>query len=284
MSRLYEALQKSSAGDANAALASVPGLTGPAATVREAEVTVTGLNEVATLAIPARPEHRLVALWEERGGGAERIRTLATRLKHLQQRRSLKKLLITSCVQSEGKSVIAANVAITLARRGSQRVLLVDGDSRQPMLTEMMGLRNQPGLADAWQERQSIIRYLRRYERFPLWFLPAGRVLEQPLEMLQSESLPSMMSELNGCFDWIIIDSAPVAPVADSSVWAVMCDGALLVVRSGVTPKKVLGKAAASLEKGKLIGVVLNDCSDPSQHYYSQYYKPNGQKTPGQAS
>ena len=283
MSRLYEALQKSSAGEASSALAAVPALAGPAAAVGEAEVTVAGLNEVPTLAISARPENRLVALWEERSVGAEGIRTLATRLKHLQQRRSLKKLLITSCVEGEGKSVIAANLAITLARRGSQRVLLVDGDSRQPTLTDMLGLNDAPGLADAWQERCSIIRHLRRYERFPMWFLPAGRTLEQPLEMLQSETLPQMMSELNGCFDWIIIDSAPVAPVSDSSVWAVICDGALLVVRAAVTPKKVLDKVPASLEKGKLIGVVLNDCADPSQHYYSQYYKPDGRKAPGQA-
>jgi len=284
MSRLYEALQKASGGEASAALASVPALAGPAAAVGEAEVTVTGLNEVATLSIPARPENRLVALWDERGVGAERIRTLATRLKSLQQRRSLKKLLIASCVQDEGKSVIAANLAITLARRGSQRVLLVDGDSRKQALTEMLGLEDHPGLADAWQERQSIVRHLRRYERFPMWFLPAGRTLEQPLEMLQSETLPQMVSELNGCFDWIIIDSAPIAPVADSSVWSALCDGVLLVARSAVTPRKVLSKVTASLEKGKIIGVVLNDCADSSNHYYSQYYKPGGQKTAGQAS
>jgi capsular exopolysaccharide synthesis family protein len=283
MSRLYEALQKSG-GEASAALESVPVLAGAATAVTETEVTVTGLNEVPRLSIPFQPESRLVALWEERSVGAERVRTLATRLKHLQQKRGLKKLLITSSVQGEGKSIIAANLAITLARRGSQRVLLVDGDSRQPTLSELLGLSDQPGLADAWQERQSIIRHLRRCEGFPLWFLPAGRTLEQPLEMLQSEALPPIMNELNGCFDWIIIDSAPIAPVADSSVWAVLCDGALLVVRSAVTPKKVLGKVNGSLDKGKVIGVVLNDCSDSGQHYYSQYYSQAGEKKPTPAS
>lgn len=270
MSRLYEALEKANPIETDV-FRLTASATRPAARLGEVGTELTELDEVPTLRIPTVAKNRLVVLWDERSAGAEQIRILAMRLRQLQQVRKLKKVLITSGVKNEGKSVIAANLAINLARHGSQRVLLVDGDTRQPMLDDMLGLSAQPGLVDAWQDHRATAGLLRRCEGFPMWFLPAGRALEQPLQMLQSESLPKMMSEFNGCFDWVIIDSPPVVPLADSRVWATVCDGVLLVVRAGKTPKKVLAAATASIEKGKLVGVVLNDCAGSSHSYYTDY-------------
>ncbi len=276
MSRLYEALQKFTPVDNSPALLPATAPARPAGTAAAAaKFGLPGLDEAPTLNIPVHPENRLVTLWDESSAGAEKIRILAVRLRQIQQRCGLKKILITSSVKNEGKSVVAANLAITLAHRGSQRVLLVDGDSRQRTLDAIFGVNDAPGLVDAWQQQSSTIRVLWRCDQFPMWVLPAGEALEQPLEMLQSRWLPQTMSELNGCFDWIVIDSPPLAPVVDSSVWATLCDGVLLVARAGKTPTKVLSKVAGAIEKRKLLGVILNDCADnrADYNYYENYNK-----------
>src|SRR5882724_7113882 len=105
--------------------------------------------------------------------GAEKFRTLAARLRYLQNKDELKRLVITSAVQGEGKSLISANLAITLARR--QRTLLIDGDLRRSGLKELFGTQNMRGLTDWWQRSVGISNFLTRVEGLSLWHLSAGQ-------------------------------------------------------------------------------------------------------------
>jgi Mrp family chromosome partitioning ATPase len=107
----------------------------------------------------------------------------------------------------------------------------------------------------------------------PLWFLAAGRPFSHTLEMLQSLRLSALVSHLASTFDWVIIDSPPLAPLADATIWANLADATLLVVRLKRTPAKVFSKVLDSIDKRKLLGVVLNDCTDRHLSYYAQYYK-----------
>ncbi|PYY19649.1 MAG: hypothetical protein DMG60_03370 [Acidobacteria bacterium] len=213
---------------------------------------------------------RLPSLTEPGSAGAQQFRTLAIRLQRFQKAQHLKRLLITSSMKGEGKSVTSANLAVALARR--QKTMLIDGDLYQSGLREVLGSGSQPGLKDWWRGSQSIFSFLRRLDGLQLWYLSAGNANEQPIDIVQSPRLSEMLNEVSVHFEWVIIDSPPLLPVADSSVWATQTDGALLIVKHGITPKVLLQKALQT-DNLKLLGIVANEWEDTSQEYYSHYYK-----------
>ncbi len=229
------------------------------------------LNPLPEFSVAVPPNPRLVAMMEKEGVGAEKFRMLAARLQYLRKQRQLKKLVITSTLKGEGKSVISANLALTLARR--QRTLLIDGDLRQSGLRDLFGNHDLLGLTDWWEEAADITDFLRRVNELPLWYLPPGEATGEPLEILQSQRMSEMLTQVAEWFEWVIIDSPPLAAVADPNVWATQADGTLLVVEQAKTPKKLLGKTLEGIENLKVIGVVVNGSQDTSHQYYRQYYK-----------
>jgi capsular exopolysaccharide synthesis family protein len=216
-------------------------------------------------------ENVLVSLQDSEGLAAEEFRFLGVRLQHLRRDRPLKKLLITSTIPQEGKSVVSANLACTLARNSQQRTLLVEGDVRRPALSQMLGLGPIPGICEYLKDERPLITSIYSLEDSGLWFLPAGNAPKNPLELLQSGRLPAMLDLLTTWFDWIVIDSPPVIPLADTSVWMRLADGILLVVRQGITEKKQLERGLEALENKKVIGALLNGSKRPvrSDYYYS---------------
>lgn len=270
MSRIFEALQhfKATTSDGRSWLPDFNSISANPAVV---EPEIAGLEHVPSVTISPAAESRLVVLTDNLSAGAEKFRILASRLRQLQQKRALKKVLISSSVKDEGKTVIATNAATALAKL-NQRVLLIDGDCHQPSVAKMLGVGPFVGLSEWWQSGEPIANYLRRIEGVPLWFLGSGELLDPPLEMLQSSKLAELLNELGSWFDWVIIDSPPMAPVADSSVWSALTDGTILVARQGKTPMKVFEKTLDSVDKSKLIGLVLNEASDPDRAYCSEYY------------
>jgi capsular exopolysaccharide synthesis family protein len=216
--------------------------------------------------------NRLVCLTDNESLAAEKFRFLGISLQHLRRDRPLKKVLITSTIPQEGKSTVAANLACTLARRTQQRTLLVEGDVRRPSLSQMFGLRAIPGICECLQGERNLMTSVYHLEGPGLWFLPAGSAPGNPLELLQSGRLSAMMDELTAWFDWIIIDSPPVMPLADTSVWMRLADGILLVARQGISEKRQLQRGLEALEPKKMIGALLNGSkrSDRSNHYYAK--------------
>lgn len=262
MSQIFDALQRSGVEIAGLDPSGEP----------SSHIDPAGLDQAPAFAVNAQPESRLVALADELSAGAERIRMLAARLRQLQHQRPVRTLLITSSIKDEGKSLLSTNLACSLARM-KQRVLLIDGDCHQGSLARLLGTSALPGLTGWWRANNSIVNYFRRANDLPLWFLAAGEPSTRVVEMLQSTRFSEMLNHAASWFDWIVVDSPPCAPLADSASWANVADAILLVVRLGKTPRKVLEKARTMLDQQKLLGVVLNDCSDPHSAYYAQYYK-----------
>jgi capsular exopolysaccharide synthesis family protein len=213
---------------------------------------------------------RLVAMFDERSVGAEKFRVLASRLQYFRKQRSLKKVLITSTIKGEGKSLISANLSVTLGRR--YRTLLIDGDLRQPGLTNLLGSNSLPGLTDWWREAEDVTSFLQRVGSLKLWHLPAGQAASQPLEIFQSQRMVEMLDHVDDMFEWVIIDSPPLV-LADPNLLASLADGTLLVVKEGKTPQRQLRKSLESIENLKLVGIVMNGSSDAAHRYYGQYYK-----------
>ncbi|MGH9478041.1 MAG: tyrosine-protein kinase family protein [Terriglobales bacterium] len=231
------------------------------------------LELTARLTPPAPAPAGLVAWAEPQGVGAEQFRRLAVSLQHLRARRTLRRVLITSAAPGEGKSVSAANLALTLARPGTGRVLLLEGDLHRPALLARMGVQFSHGLADWLEGRRELRDCLVRWPTLPFWVLPAARARALPLELLQASPPQEILRQLEPLFDWIVVDAPPLLPMADAAHWAEAADGVLLVVRPGRTRRSDLARARTQLRADRWLGVILNDCNCREHHYYGQYYR-----------
>lgn len=217
---------------------------------------------------------RLVSLSDqfalEYPAAAEAYRLLGVRLRDLRRTRPMKKILLTSTTLQEGKSTVSANLALTQARSGA-RVLVVEGDLRRPGLSHIFGLAERLGISDCLAERAPLNSCIVRIEEPELWIMPAGRSLDDPLALLQSHGLGSMLDQLEDSFETIVIDSPPVLPLADTSIWMRLADGILLVARQGRTEKGHLKRGIEALDRSKLIGALLNCSKTAARHNY--YYQ-----------
>jgi len=226
------------------------------------------------LPIVLPPNSRLVSFTEKDSLAAEKFRFLAVRLRQLQQTRPLKKLLITSTIPEEGKSMLAANLACTLARRKEKKTLLLDGDLRRPTVAKQLGLGHVSGLSECLQDDAKLTATVYRLDALGLWVLPAGSATQNPLELMQSGRLSPVMDQLTEWFDWIVIDSPPVLPFADTIIWARMSDGILLATRQGKTEKKQLQRGLEALEESKLVGAIVNSSRNTAHSDYYHRYQP----------
>lgn len=272
MSRLFEALQRSESERTGVPF-SWPHLTSqPTLVVAEPE---DALNQCQAVTVTPAEDSKLVGLTEKDGLGAEKFRFLAVRLRQLRQTRNIRKVLITSSMAEEGKSLISANLAIAFAHRHVQKILLIEGDLRRPTLLQQFGLPEMPGICEQLQSGGPALSNVLHLANCGFWLLPAGRAPENPIELMQSEHLSTLMDELASVFDWIVIDSPPILPLADTSVWARVADGMLLVVNEGNTKADQLKASMDALNPKNLLGVVLNNCTAVDRsNYYQRYYSP----------
>ena len=239
------------------------------------------LERCPVVSVSIREDSRLVSLGEEGSLGAEKFRFLAVRLRQFRQSRPLKKILITSTIPEEGKSTVAANLACTLARRKPQKTLLLEGDLRRPNIAARFGLRQLPGLCE-WLSAETPTFNIYRLEKLGFWMLPAGTAPQNPLELMQSGKLSPLMEQLEAWFDWIVIDSPPVLPLADTSLWSRLADGILLVTRNGTTEKQQLKRGLEALEKSKLLGALVNSSANAAHSdYYQRYTSPTADSPKG---
>ena len=207
------------------------------------------------------PEQRLVAMAEPDSQGAEMFRVLSTRLAHMQRKRRLQKLLITSSECDEGKSVISVNLALSLARRPNERVLLIEADLRRPTASSLLTTSALTGITEWSEGKLTVDDALYQVSDMPLWFLSAGHGIEEPMPLLESDRFAEMLETISSTFDWVLLDATPMLPMADSTSLSRLVDGVLVVVREGYTRRKVFNKALDSIEKNKLLGMVLNQAS-----------------------
>lgn len=272
MSRLFEALQVSASEKSGVAPAQELALV--TEMFQRVESKAESSDDYRTLQVSPSPKSRLVSLLDKQSLASEKFRLLAVRLRQMQQAKGLKKILITSTIGKEGKSLISANLAITLARKQRQKVLLIEGDLRQPRLAAQFGLDGLPGLCECMASEGGIRDSVYFLDEAQLWFIPAGRPPENPLEVIQSVTLPERLDPLCSTFDWVVIDSPPFLPLADTTVWSRISDGIIMVAREGVTEMNSLKRCLEALPRAKVVGAVLNGCADVDHSNYYQHYAP----------
>lgn len=222
----------------------------------------------------------------DRGEVVEQFRGLRSHLAQARHAAPLKTVLISSGMSTEGKSFVALNLAVSLAR-GNNRVLLIDSDLRRPTLHHWLGAANKPGLSEYLEGLAEQFEILQRHDTKDvgnnplgglanLTFIASGNPCDHSSELITNRRMESLIVSLSQQFDWILIDSPPVLAVPDAVDIARVADGVLLMAREAKTPYQVIQRAQAAFQQFRLLGVVLNAAkgSHLTKYHYSSYYSP----------
>lgn len=252
-----------------------PAPTNPASVISDA---VTGtLPGIASR--PWSPSLDVLPALAGRGGAAEQFRSLRSRLYDYRGFNKLKTVLVSSSMEGEGKSYIASNLAISLARHRSTRVLLIDGDLRRCSLHTTFGTTAEPGLSNYLTGRATALQIMQRAEAVSgedlggglanLTLIAGGNQDERSADLSGNPRFQELLQFATPYFDWVIVDSSPVGLVSDAVNLGRSCDGVLLVVREGVTRYEAAQRAVAEFQATPVLGVVLNASTNaPALSYY----------------
>lgn len=250
---------------------------------------VTRLTKLQTLAgiaqIRGKEDVKLVTFLRPRSPISEAFRVLRTAVQFALIDMAEQTLLVTSAIPDEGKSTVAANLAVVLAQAG-QKVLLIDADLRRPSQHLMFGLpENKYGLTGlllefkggaVWDEKIAGLAdaAVKPTDVEGLFVLPSGPIPPNPSELLGSVKMRELLRGFSQVFDFLILDSSPLLAVTDAAVLSALVGGTILVARASKSRKGLLKQAAAQLHevRAMAIGCVLNAITPGSEGYRAYYY------------
>lgn len=225
-------------------------------------------------ALPALAEH---------GEGVEQFRILRSRIAEFREQGSVKTVLVSSGLPGEGKSFVAANVALAFARHKGNRVLLIDGDMRRSSLHKILGTTAEPGLTEFLSGAMSLTEVMQRPQlagaaslpsgMSSLVFIGGGRDGAKAGDLAASSRFGELIEQAKNTFDWIVVDSSPANLVSDAVNLSRSCDGVLLVGREGVTKFKTAQQAQLQFKTSNILGFVLNAVHKlpAKSDYYGSY-------------
>ena len=201
----------------------------------------------------------LVMVQAPRSAAAEAYRTLSTNIQFSSLDRDVRTLLVTSVGPEEGKSIVLANLAITMAE-GGRRVVMVDCDLRRPSLHAIFGLSDQPGLT-TMMLNESLAPPLQATSFANVSLVAAGPLPPNPAELISSERFTRVLAAIGAEADVVLVDAPPVSAVTDATILATRVDGVLLVVDSGRTRRDPGRRAADQLQRvgARVLGAVLTN-------------------------
>lgn len=199
------------------------------------------------------PEGRLVALDAPESAEAAGFRLLLARLERLAAQRPVRVVAVTSATRGEGRTTVAANLALTAAREGHATVL-VEADLRRPVLAKLLGLAPRAGLAEVLDGTAELSQAIVRVGALSV--LTAGDVRD-PAAAIRSPRIPAVIDALRAAYGYVVLDAPPAIAFADGDRLAAAADAALLVVRAGTTPRAVVRLALDAIGD-RAAGIVLN--------------------------
>lgn len=248
-------------------------------TVRSADAlsALTGSPVLGAIAFdPSAKSSPLIVDDHSRSVRAESFRQLRTNLQFIDVDSPAKTIVVTSSIANEGKSSTATNLAVSFAEAGN-KVLLIEGDLRRPRVAEYLNVEGAVGLTNVLAGQADIEDVLQPWGRGSgLTVLPSGSIPPNPSELLGSENMRQLLGTLKRRYQIVIIDTPPLLPVTDGAIAAASADGAVLVVRHGMTSRHQVTNAVAALHAvdATIMGAVLNmvPLRDADAYGYSYDY------------
>lgn len=206
----------------------------------------------------------------------ESYKTIRTNLKFSLNKEGCRKIAITSALPRDGKSMVSVNLAVSLAQT-NERVLIIDGDLRKARIHKFFGIKNIPGLTNLLGGFSELSEVIKPTDFKNLFVIPCGVVPPNPAELLASDSMKSLISQLEKEFDYILIDTPPVNVVSDALTLTPVVDGFVIVTKQKVNTHPELQRVISSLEfvGAKIIGFILNGVDLREKGKYGYKYKYN---------
>ena len=223
-----------------------------------------------------RIDSRLVTLTAPDTFAAERYQGLRLKIEQMRQKTGLHVIAVTSPGAGDGKTVTSINLAGVLARDSNLRVLLIDADLRRSSVSTQLGLdAGAPGLADLIARSPKPLPALIKHpEICGFDLLPAGSSAMSVQSLFRSDRFAKILEEARGLYDYVILDTPPLAPVFDAAVIQRAVDGVIVVVAADKTPRRLLAVALDLLDPSKVIGIVFNQDQSPLFGYNQSAYRP----------
>lgn len=224
------------------------------------------------------PIPQLVASFQPGSLAAEQFRKLRSHLLKLKNPDMPRAIMVTSATNGEGKTFVAANLAAGIANDLNTHALLIDCDLRNPSLTGWFDLPKTKGLSDYLSGNGVPNEFIFKTNVEKLSLLPAGSIQGNPTELIGSHKMEAFIKELKSQRSnrYIILDSTPILATTEPEVLGRLVDGIIFVVRAGATPRETIQQAIRSLEKEKILGVVLNEIDFKSSALHSRYFGSDG--------
>jgi tyrosine-protein kinase Etk/Wzc len=236
---------------------------------------------------------RLISHFAPKTTSAESYRALRTNINFVKLEKDIKTIVFTSSSPQEGKTTVSCNLAIAMAQAGN-KVLLVDGDFRRPIISKIFGIQSIPGLSDVIlgnYEWRSVVRSItdimmgkmtmEEIMATPgldnLYIMTCGTIAPNPAELVSSHGNENFIKEAHEEYDFVIIDVPPVLAATDAAIWGTRADGVIIVYQVGKIARGALKRAKAQIDnvKARIIGVVLNGLKaeiSPDFEYQDKYY------------
>jgi capsular exopolysaccharide synthesis family protein len=224
---------------------------------------------------PETLSERLIIHLSPKDPIVEAYRALRTSIAFLNPDRPIKKLLVTSTVPGEGKTLTSANLAISFAEIGKQ-VVLVDTDLRRPRQHSYFNINKAPGLTSYLYDGMPLHEAMHEFKtpNFTLRVLPSGKLPPNPVQTLTSARMRELIELLSEENDVVIFDTPPLISVTDPLLLSLQMDGVLMVIKANDTPREAAAQAHGKLKSAHahVLGAVLNNVEVSKVHGYYRYY------------
>lgn len=229
----------------------------------------TGTKSRASRQVKKAPPPLAASGWDERLVSAlgaasvvgEEFRRLRTQILHPPADvKRARTILVTSAAPGEGKTFVCAGLAITLAQGVKEHALIIDCDLRRPAMAALFGLENDRGLADHLRNGVDLGSLIRKTGLDKLSLISSGPPPANPAELLGSEKLPAMISEVSNRYPerYVLVDSPPLLSAAETAILAKLVEGVVLVVRESRSRREDVIQLVNTIGPEKIIGVVFN--------------------------
>ena len=220
------------------------------------------------------PVQELVSFLAPTSLEADQYRMLRHAVERARQDAGWRVFAMTSACAGDGKTITTLNLAGSLAQASDARILIVCADLHRETVSEYLGLdKRQPGLAEAiMNEDFGLADAVRRLDALNISILPTGNVpLSKPYELLASPRFGALLNDARRTYDYVLVDTPPVAPLADCRLLGRWVDGFIIVVAANKTPRKLLVEALRMIDSDKVLGTVFNGDDQPLSAYYGYY-------------
>ncbi|HOY08819.1 MAG TPA: CpsD/CapB family tyrosine-protein kinase [Candidatus Omnitrophota bacterium] len=221
----------------------------------------------------SKVDPRVITYFDPKSPISEQYKILRTNVLSLNKIKTNKAIVITSAINTEGKTVTTLNLSMTIAQSAQPKVLVIDADMRRGRIARYLGVEHNVGLSDVLQGKATLEEAVFKIDVENLNFIASGPVPENPAELLDSQEMKNFLGDLKRQFDYIIIDTPPIIAVTDSGILGAQVDGVIMVIQAGRTQRGIIKRASELLHQchAKVLGHVLTNIEYHLPQYIYRY-------------